>query len=148
MNNPNDPGGETKYGISKRSYPKIDIPNLTMDQARRIYKQDYWDRLQCSELAPAVGMTVFDTAVNCGRYRAAKWLQISIRAFDSPVEIDGIIGPQTVAASKECEASRLCLTFLHQRLFHYLCLRKKYPEFVLGWISRTSELMREIAHLD
>ena len=148
VNNPKDPGGETKYGISKRSYPDVDIPNLTMDKARRIYVQDYWDYLRCSEMAPAVAMMIFDTGVNCGKYRTAKWLQIAIRVFDFPIKIDGIIGPRTVAVSKKCEAPRLCLTFLHQRLFHHLCLGKKYPEFISGWINRTSNLMREIAELD
>ncbi len=45
INDPDDPGGETKFGISKRSYPDINIKLVTVDLAREIYKQDFWDRL-------------------------------------------------------------------------------------------------------
>ena len=38
VNNPNDPGGETKYGVSKKAYPDIDIENLTLEQAKKIYR--------------------------------------------------------------------------------------------------------------
>ena len=41
--NPKDPGGLTKFGISQRSYPDIDIRNLTLDQAKAIYLRDFWD---------------------------------------------------------------------------------------------------------
>ena len=45
VNNPADPGGMTKYGISKRSYPNLDIANLTIDQAKAIYERDFWNQL-------------------------------------------------------------------------------------------------------
>ena len=41
-NNPNDPGGETNYGICKRNYPNLDIKGLTRAQAIAIYRRDYW----------------------------------------------------------------------------------------------------------
>ena len=148
INDPDDWGGETKYGISRRSFPDLDIANLTIDEARRIYERDYWEKLSCSAMVPAVGLAVFGTSVNCGRRRTAKWLQVAIRAFDYPIKFDGIIGPRTVAASKKCEPLCLCMMFLHQRLFYYACLRKKYPQYLGGWVARTSELMREIALLD
>jgi len=146
-NDPSDPGGETKYGISKKAYPDLDIKKLTVEDVHRIYVRDYWQRLSCDEMTPPVGLTVFDSAVNCGRDRASKWLQTSARALDCPVKLDGIIGPKTLAAVHECDPARLCLTFLHQRLFHYLCLGKKYPQYVSGWVGRTSDLMREIADI-
>jgi len=42
VDDPTDRGGETKYGISKRSYPQLDIKNLTLEQALEIYRKDYW----------------------------------------------------------------------------------------------------------
>ena len=45
VNDPNDPGGETKYGIAKNSHPNVDIANLTLDQAKAIYKTEYWDKV-------------------------------------------------------------------------------------------------------
>ena len=58
-----DPGGETKYGISKRQYPHLDIKNLTLEQAKQIYKRDYWDKIP-KELPPYIKFQVFDFAVN------------------------------------------------------------------------------------
>lgn len=76
-NDPNDPGGETKYGICKRSYPTLDIKNLTLDKAKEIYYQNYWLKAGCDELSPPLDIIVFDTAVNCGVGRAKEFLEIS-----------------------------------------------------------------------
>ena len=54
MHDSRDPGGETKFGISKRAHPDLDIANLTRDQAGAVYRRDYWDRLRCFDL-PARG---------------------------------------------------------------------------------------------
>lgn len=91
VNDPRDPGGETKYGISKRAYPARDIAALTEQQARDIYARDYWAPCKCSELPPALALCVFDAAVNQGAGYAAKLLQQVLN-----VKIDGKIGPQTI----------------------------------------------------
>lgn len=65
-NDPNDPGGETKFGISKRAYPQVDIPNLTLDEAKAIYLRDYWHVCKCDELPADMALLVFDAAVNQG----------------------------------------------------------------------------------
>ncbi len=44
VNDGNDPGGETNFGISKRAYPNLDIKNLTKDEAKQIYYRDYWEK--------------------------------------------------------------------------------------------------------
>jgi len=66
VNNPKDPGGETKYGISKRSYPNLDIKNLTKEQAKSIYYADYWLKAKCNDYAYPRDIIIFDTAVNTG----------------------------------------------------------------------------------
>lgn len=66
VNNPADPGGETKYGISKRSYPTLDIANLTLDDAKAIYKRDYWDPLNLDNELYPIALLLFDAAVNQG----------------------------------------------------------------------------------
>jgi len=71
-NDPNDPGGETKYGISKKSYPHEDIKNMTLERAKKIYYENYWLKAGCDRLGFPMNMVVFDTAVNCGRSRANK----------------------------------------------------------------------------
>jgi len=70
VNDPADPGGETKYGISKRAYPAIDIRNLTLDQAKAIYRRDYWDPLQLDRRPWGPALVLFDCAVNQGVGRA------------------------------------------------------------------------------
>ena len=75
-NDPNDPGGETKYGISKRSYPELDISKLTLKQAKKIYYENYWLKTGCDELPYPFNIVVFDTAVNMGRRRALEFLDV------------------------------------------------------------------------
>ena len=76
-NDPNDPGGETKFGISKRSYPNLDIKNLTVKQAKEIYFQNYWLKAGCDKLTSPLDIIVFDTAVNMGVSRAKEFLGVS-----------------------------------------------------------------------
>lgn len=75
VNNPADPGGETKFGISKRSYPNLDIANLSIEKAQAIYLTDYWLRAGCDKLRPPMALIVFDAAVNNGPGRAWTWYQ-------------------------------------------------------------------------
>jgi len=77
-NDPNDSGGETKYGISKKSYPNEDIKNMTLERAKEIYYQNYWLKTNCNKLPSPLNLIVFDTAVNCGRNRANKFLISSL----------------------------------------------------------------------
>lgn len=71
---PADPGGETKYGISKRQYPNVDIPQLTLEEAKAIYLRDYWNTHGCNKLPWAEALLVFDCAVNGGP--ANRWLEM------------------------------------------------------------------------
>ena len=69
-NDPNDPGGETNYGISKRSYPNEDIKNMTPERARKIYYENYWLRAGCDKLSEPWDLMVLDAAVHHGVSRA------------------------------------------------------------------------------
>ena len=77
VNDKYDKGGETKYGISKRSYPNLDIPNLTKQQATDIYKTDYWDRSGANKEHFALSMVLADTAVLHGVSKARQWHKIT-----------------------------------------------------------------------
>lgn len=66
VNDPQDPGGETKYGISKRAYPNVDIPQLTLDEAKAIYRRDYWNACGCDSMSWERALCAFDCAVNQG----------------------------------------------------------------------------------
>jgi len=72
-----DKGGATKYGISQRAYPDLDIKNLTKEQAIEIAKRDYWDKNQIDKLDPAIREIHFDTAFNKGSGAAKRFLERS-----------------------------------------------------------------------
>ncbi len=128
VNDSQDPGGETKYGISKRSYPNEDIPNLTKEAAGAIYRRDYWDACRCGELPGGVDLCVFDTAVNQGVFAAIKILQRSAN-----VTADGVLGPATMQAAKSASVAE----FLAQRMMVY-ALNANVHRYGLGWYRRVS----------
>lgn len=66
VDDPNDPGGETKFGISKRAYPNLDIAQLTLEEAQALYQRDYWDKLNLDALSWEMSLILFDAAVNQG----------------------------------------------------------------------------------
>lgn len=66
VNDPKDPGGESRFGISKRAYPNLDIANLTLEQAKALYFEDYWTPAGCETMPWERALCVFDMAVNQG----------------------------------------------------------------------------------
>src|SRR5437660_12165949 len=102
---PNDPGGETKYGISRKAYPGLDVKSLTLEQAKAIYKRDYWiySRIQDQDVATKV----FDMAVNLGPPAAHRLLQTALLALGETVAVDWVFGHQALAATYLLNPSRL-----------------------------------------
>ena len=80
VNDPDDPGGETNFGIAKRSHPDVDIANLTKDGAKEIYKEHYWDKNKVESLPEDLRHIYFDMCVNQGKGRAVKILQRAANA--------------------------------------------------------------------
>lgn len=66
VNDPNDPGGETKFGISKRAFPHLDILSLTFDQALEIYRREYWIRSGANSMSWPINLVHFNFCVNAG----------------------------------------------------------------------------------
>ncbi len=137
MSDPADPGGETKYGISKHSYPSLDIAALTVDDAKAIYKRDFWhyDSIQDQ----AVGAKVFDLAVNMGTRAAVKILQQALVNCDQDVAPDGILGPATIAACNADDPQRLLVEVKREAIIHYQELVAEHPalvKFLAGWEKR------------
>lgn len=130
VNNPADPGGETKFGISKRAYPKVDIKNMTLEGAKDIYRRDYWLAAQCDQYDGAIGFQLFDMAVNSGLSAAAKTLQKAVG-----VAADGIIGAKTLAAIKAMPVSVVVIGFNAERLA-YLTSLGAWKDFGKGWANR------------
>lgn len=132
--NPDDPGGETKYGISKRQYPNVDIRNLTIDQAKQIYIKDYWWKINGDKINDdKIALQIFDFAVNGGVKRAVKFVQRI--CF---VKEDGILGNETLNAINQRDVSLIQLYKL-RRIEYYMRLarKKSLRQFLYSWIKRT-----------
>ena len=132
VNDPRDPGGETKFGISKRAYPGVDIKNLTRDQAINIYRRDFWDRVQGDKLPRAFAFQALDAAVNHGIGNAVRWMQRAAGVAD-----DGVIGPMTLAAVSRADPADLVLKFNGERLRFYTKL-STFDAFGRGWVNRVA----------
>lgn len=138
VNDPRDPGGETKFGISKRAYPDVDIKNLTIDQAATIYLRDYWNRARCDELPPAVAFQVFDTAVNSGIGQAIRFLQRAVGVAD-----DGVVGQLTINAVRRLDPEVVVARFNGQRL-EFMTKLSTWDVFGKGWARRVAKNLMEV----
>jgi len=134
--NPDDHGGATKYGISQRAYPNVDIANLTEDQAKAIYKQDYWDKVSGDKVkSQAVAESIFDTAVNMGVTTATKLVQMTL-----DIGIDGKFGPDTLKAANAIDEKEFLAEFTLAKIARYAAICNKdrtQSKFLLGWINRS-----------
>ena len=132
VNDPRDPGQETRWGISKRAYPQVDIRNLTRAQAVDIYRRDFWQRVRGDELPREFAFQALDAAVNHGIGNAVRWMQRAAGVAD-----DGVIGPVTLAAVQRAQAADLVLRFNAERLRFYAKLTT-FSVFGRGWVNRVA----------
>jgi lysozyme family protein len=136
-NHPADPGGETKYGVSKRAYPEVDIKSLTLDGAKAIYRRDYWNKLGMDSLPPEVIYSLFDCAVNSGINQACKLLQRAVG-----VKEDGVIGKVTIAQARALSPLQLVVRLNATRL-QFMTELKGWESFGKGWARRVAEVLLE-----
>lgn len=137
-NDPRDPGGPTRYGVTLRTlsahrgHPCIaaDVKNLTEDEALAIYRAEYWHPIAGDQLPGGVSLMTFDCAVNQGPGHAIRWLQAA-----AGVPADGAIGPMTLAAVAHADPTKLITKFHDERLEAY----KSSPGWATyghGWTNR------------
>ena len=139
VNDPKDLGGETKYGITKRFYPDIDIKNLTIEQAKDIYKSDYWDKNKVESLPQNLWHIYFDMCVNMGKRTAVKVLQRAAVNKGRDIEVDGGLGPMTIGALKGVELDRV-RAFRVKYYVDLITARPEQEKFYLGWFRRATEV--------
>ena len=156
VDNPNDPGGATKFGIStaflKSIGDKTDVRSITKDKAKEYYYEYFWRVLRCDEIKPySIQLLLFDTGVNMGKSLAVQLLQFSLRPF-KPVSIDGIIGNETLSAvefatNTDTNTQFLADYFATERKHQYLefIRRKENLVFLKGWFNRVNKILAEIA---
>ena len=139
VNDPKDLGGETKYGITKRFYPDVDIKNLTIEQATEIYKKDYWDKNKVETLPQNLWHIYFDMCVNMGKRTAVKVLQRAAVNKGRDIEVDGGLGPMTIGALKGVELDRV-RAFRVKYYVDLITARPEQEKFYLGWFRRATEV--------
>ena len=141
VNDPDDAGGETKYGIAKNFNPDVDIKNLTLQSAKKIYESKYWISSLAPKLPYPLNVVYFDAAINNGATPAAKFIQRALGVLD-----DGQIGPKTLAAIAACtDLKALCVKSLEKRdaFFRAIVAAKpKQAKYLNGWLNRTARVRK------
>jgi lysozyme family protein len=136
VNDPKDPGGETNWGISKRSYPNIDIKNLSKEGAKEIYKRDFWDLIKADKLHDGVAWQLFDFAINSGIQTAIRYYQRALGVAD-----DGHWGPVSQAASEAMTETDQIMLIVAERMDLQTRL-KNWPDHGKGWTRRNAANLR------
>jgi len=156
-NHASDRGGKTKYGITEgtwEGYVKAKqvanpcrIEDLSVAQAKAVYRWGYWDHLGLDSMPPLVAMELFDAGVNCGPGAAVRFLQWGYNAVrrreDVALEVDGKLGPKTLKAvwglaNLGHEKALVTAMNIYQGN-HYIRLAEQFPsqrDFMRGWMKR------------
>lgn len=138
VNNPKDPGGATKYGITHRtlaahrgvaSATPAQVKALSKEEATEIYRRSYWQQSGGDLLPVGIDYMAFDYGVNSGPAQAIKSLQRVIG-----VTLDGVVGGQTVAAVKAYKGD-LIAAYAAERL-RFMKSLKTWGTFGRGWQKR------------
>lgn len=140
VDHPQDPGGETNWGITKAVAREHgfqgSMRDMTREQAKAIYKVAYWDRARADEYDFAIGFQLFDAAVNHGIGTAIRFLQRAVGVAD-----DGRVGPVTLRAIAAMPVADVLARFNAERLEFYTKL-PTWPTFGKGWVRRVAENLR------
>jgi lysozyme family protein len=146
VNDPTDRGGETKYGISKRAYPNVDIRNLTIEGAKDIYLEDYWKASGSHHMLNYdLALELFDTGVNMGQGISRRFLQEALNLMnrngrDFPdLKVDGKIGPITISAYKKVDDKILLKVLNGLQFMRYVWICRERPDqekYFNGWMKR------------
>jgi len=134
-----DPGGVTRFGISARSNPGVDIAALTRDAAVKIYWREWWLRFGFAQLPAAAAAKTFDLAVNIGAGHAIECLQRALRACGRPVTEDGVLGAATALEAARADPAALMAALRSEAACHYRLVAAKQkggPDFIKGWLLR------------
>lgn len=151
VNDPDDPGGATNFGVTQSTYNGYRLVNrlserpvreITQEEVAEIYRVGYWLDGKCPELPSPLAVAHFDACVNHGVKNAAKLLQRALGVKD-----DGAVGPITLRAAQVSGGREIC-RYLLERVWFYDSIVDRNPrqaKFLTGgWISRLQALYREL----
>ncbi len=141
VNHPSDPGGETRYGITKavaREYGYTGSMNvLPINTAAEIYRKSYWNACKCDKLPWPLSLYVFDAAVNQGVGAATRMLQKTLGTVQ-----DGVIGDVTIRLANRGNVEDPTI-YLSERAMRYAETRN-FDVFGRGWMNRIFKLARHV----
>lgn len=138
VNDPDDRGGETKFGVSQSAHPEIRVVNLTWNMAKAVYYLSYWIAGSCDKLPIQVALLHFDCCVNHGINRANLLLQEAAN-----VTIDGSVGPVTLSAVRQTDPVKLVTRYCTLRENFYKSIvisRPNQMKYFNGWMRRAAEV--------
>jgi len=149
VNNPNDPGGMTNLGVTKRVWEEytgheVDekaMRGLTPEKVAPMYEQKYWRPCYGEVLPRGLDFVVFSMGVNAGPGRSVKLLQSSLGCVP-----DGIIGPRTRGLISDSNCATLIAKFSESRRDYYRAL-KTFPIFGKGWLTRVDREEQEALNM-
>lgn len=145
VDDPTDRGKATNWGISQRAYPEVDVRNLTLKQAKIIYRDDYYDKFY-DKLSEEIAIELFDTGVNMGVRVAKEFLQKAMNLMNrneknfADLEVDGILGKRTLAAYNKVNKKALLKVLNGLQFSYYVSIvenDKTQERYFNGWITRS-----------
>jgi lysozyme family protein len=141
-NDPDDHGGETKFGVAKAANPDLNIAALDWEGAKRVYMKRYWLPGDCQDMPKLVALMHFDGCVNHGVGRAATMLQKAVGATP-----DGDIGPATLNKVKALDQLVVCNKIAEARTAFYRSIVEHNPvqaKYLNGWLRRINETLQYV----
>lgn len=145
-NDPNDPGGETNWGITWPVLREaivlgilpqwVSISTLERSQARDIYKHFFWNRIHADTLPDGIAYQVFDFAVNSGIDTAVRYFQRALGVAD-----DGYWGPVSQQAANNASETDMIMALNAERL-NFMTRLKNWPNASRGWARRIAQNLR------
>lgn len=135
-----DVGGLTKYGISQESYPRLDIADLTYDEACAIYEHDFWIHYGLSRInSQLIANKLMSFLMNMNPFSAIQCVQRAVNRCGSDIPTDGILGINTINAINLAPQPWLLDRFRIEGALFYnyrVSVDKSQLKFLNGWIKR------------
>lgn len=142
VNNPQDPGGATIWGVTKKNWEEFLCRQVSLDEFKALKPQDvkkfylcnYWQKCGSAVFKSGLDYAVFDFAVNAGVAQARKNLQRALGCVP-----DGVFGTRTLTALATTPVEAVIENYTNDRIAFYESL-KTFPVFGKGWVNRANKV--------
>lgn len=155
VDDPDDPGGATNYGVSLRwlraegididgdgDVDADDIAAIDTEDAKAIYHEHWWLKYRYDEVTvPEIAAKIFDLSVNMGPVQAHKLVQKACNTCGHALVVDGILGSRSIATVNSSYAVQLLDAIREHAADFYTTLVEERPElakYLNGWLRRAA----------